>query len=112
MPREYRLYLQDILNAIDKIESFVGGASFQQVAQDQMQLDAVLYNLMTIGEAAKHIPEDVRARYPQVEWRSIGRLRDFVAHEYFGLELDSIAQVVEHQLTELRSEVTAILVQE
>lgn len=60
MPRDYRLYLEDILEAVTKIESYLEGVSFQDFAKDTMRVDAVLRNLEIIGEAAKGIPSEVR----------------------------------------------------
>lgn len=109
MSREYKLYLEDMLQAAEKIERYVGGLSFQDVTNDSLRMDAVLHNLMIIGEAAKHIPEDVRTKHPHVEWRNIGRFRDYVAHEYFGLHLGVVQDIIESKLPDLRSQISLIL---
>ncbi len=112
MPREYKLYLQDILDAIGRIEVYIGEASAEDIMSGGMSADAVLYNLMVIGEAAKHVPEDVRERQSNIEWRNIGRLRDFVAHEYFGIDLEIISDVLENELPKLRHSIESMLEQE
>jgi uncharacterized protein with HEPN domain len=68
---------------------------------DEKTVDAVLRNLEIIGEAAKHIPPDVSARYPAVNWRGITGLRDIVVHRYFNLDDDIIWDVVENKVSEL-----------
>ena len=78
MSQDYRLYLEDILEAVQKIESYTEGLSFQQFIQDEMRLDAVLRNLEIIGEATKNLPLNLREKYPQIDWRKIAGLRDIV----------------------------------
>ncbi len=68
---------------------------------------AVLRNLEIIGEAAKHIPEDVRAQMPAIEWRKIAGLRDIVVHVYFGIDDDIIWDIVSNKVCELAEALTA-----
>ena len=109
MSRDYKLYLQDILEAIEKIESYLQGMSFQQFSQDELRIDAVLRNLEIIGEATKNIPPQVRQKYPAVEWRKIAGLRDVAIHAYFTIDLRIIWDVVQNKLPGLRGDVTKIL---
>jgi uncharacterized protein with HEPN domain len=109
MSRDYKLYLQDILEGIQKIESYLQGMSFQQFSQDELRIDAVLRNLEIIGEATKNIPPEVRAKYPSIEWRKIAGLRDVAIHAYFTIDLRIIWDVVQNKLPGLRGDVAKIL---
>lgn len=67
MPRDSRVYLEDILDATRKIKTYTGGLSKTEFLQDEKTLDAVVRNLEVIGEAVKKLPEDLRAKHPALE---------------------------------------------
>ena len=71
MSRDIRLYLEDILDACEKIQRYTDGFSYLQFQQDDRTYDAVIRNLEIIGEACRKIPSDIQNRYPEIEWRSI-----------------------------------------
>ena len=85
MSRNYRLYLDDMRMAAEKVLRYTEGVDLAHFVDDDKTLDAVVRNLEVIGEAAKHVSAEVQVRYPEVTWRSIAGLRDIVAHEYFGV---------------------------
>jgi len=85
MPRDCRLYLEDIVEAANKILGYTAGIDYDSFASDDKTLDAVVRNLEIIGEAAKRLPEETRQKMPDIEWRKIGGLRDILIHEYFGI---------------------------
>jgi uncharacterized protein with HEPN domain len=109
MSRDYRLYLEDILEAIEKIEAYTKNTSFESLENNKMLLDAVLYNLEIIGEATKHLPEDLKENSKMIEWRRITGLRDIIAHQYFGVSLEIIWDVVQNKLPELKLEINRLL---
>jgi uncharacterized protein with HEPN domain len=104
MPRDFEVYLEDIRQAISKIQNYTAGLTRDAFDQDDKTIDAVIRNLQIIGEAAKVIPESVRAAYPNVEWKKIAGLRDILAHQYFEVDLDIIWDVLQSKLPELDRE--------
>jgi uncharacterized protein with HEPN domain len=109
MPRDYKLYLEDILGAIEKIEEYSKDVSFVELNENQLLLDAILYNLQIIGEAAKHISDDIKKKHPDVEWRKIAGLRDIVAHEYIGISLEIVWDILQNKLPSLHSAINLVM---
>ena len=107
MPRDFEVYLEDILQAISKIRNYTAGVTRKSFAQDSMRIDAVVRNLEIIGEAAKMVPESIRAEYPNIEWKKIAGLRDILAHHYFEVDLDIVWDVVQNKLSTLDHELRA-----
>ena len=68
MPREWRVRIEDILESIAKIERYLDGMDFQHFERDDRTLDAVIRNFSVIGEAATHVPENIRADHPELPW--------------------------------------------
>jgi uncharacterized protein with HEPN domain len=75
----------------------------EQFRRDEKAVDAVVRNLEILGEAARQLPEDFVTRHPKVPWRQIAGLRNRIVHEYFGLDIDLIWQVTQHDLVQLKT---------
>lgn len=80
MSRDFRLYLDDILEASRNVRSYVESLDFDDFVEDQRTVDAVIRNLEIIGEAVKNVPSELRAERPEIEWKQIARFRDLIAH--------------------------------
>ena len=109
MSRDFRLYLLDIQQACDRVLRYARGLTLEEFTKDDMAYDAILRNLEIIGEAAKHIPEDVSHRYKKVEWRRLSGLRDIVAHAYFGVNDEIVWDVVQNKIPDLEEQMKEIL---
>lgn len=103
MPRDYRLYLDDILDAIHQIRSYVEGQDEEAFAADRKTQDAVIRNLEIIGEAAGNLPAETKEIAREVDWRKITGLRNILIHEYFGINLPIVWDVVQNKLAPLET---------
>jgi len=102
MKREVVDFINDILDGMNKAMKFVEGMSYEEFIRDDKTVFAVIRAIEVIGEAAKKIPEDVRARYPDIPWRGIAGMRDKVIHEYFGVDLKIVWQTVSRAIPEVK----------
>ncbi len=108
MSRDLSLYFDDVEQAIQYIQEFTAGMSRSDFGSDVKTQHACVRNLEIIGEAVKRIPDDVRSNAPHVPWRNIAGLRDILAHEYFGVDLEILWDVIETRLDELASAIRAL----
>jgi uncharacterized protein with HEPN domain len=109
MHRDYRLFLDDILEAVAKIREYTAGLEYPAFAQDSKTQDAVVRNLEIIGEAAGRLPEPVCLAAPEIEWRKIVGLRNILTHEYFGVSLPVVWDIVQNKIDPLESSCRALL---
>ena len=109
MSRSIRLYLEDILTSGGKVKRYTQGMTFEDFPTDERTYDAVVRNLQIIGEAVKNIPQEIRLKYPECEWRKIAGLRDILAHAYFSLEDETLWDIVETKITPLLEVVQRII---
>ena len=80
--RLWKYRINDILDSIKKIQSYFEQMEFEDFQRDEKTIDAVIRNFIVIGEAARHIPDDISAKYPDIPWRVMGDIRNFAVHEY------------------------------
>ena len=100
--RPIGLLLSDMLEAIDRIKQYTDGISFETFSSDQKTIDAVARNLEIIGEAANRLPDDFKEKHSEIEWYKVVGLRHRIIHEYFGIDLEIIWQLVHADLPVLR----------
>ena len=108
MHRDFRLQIEDILTAITRIRAYIQGMSNAEFIVDFKTQDAVVRNLEIIGEAARSLPDDVKVKVTTVDWRKIISLRNVLIHEYFGISLPIIWDVVSNKLDDLEAECTRL----
>jgi len=107
--RDYLLFLEDILIAVEKIEKYTEGLSFEEFCSYEMAVDAVLRNLEVIGEAARNIPEEVKSRYQEVEWKEAVGFRNVLIHDYFGIDLESVWDTLKKNIPGLKDHIAKVL---
>ena len=100
--REYRDYLQDILDAVCDAENFVDSLSFEQFKKDRKTINAVVRSLEIIGEAAKNIPVEIRRRHAELPWRKMSAMRDKMIHGYFGVDSKTLWNTIKNACSSRR----------
>ncbi|MEA4848005.1 MAG: DUF86 domain-containing protein [Clostridiaceae bacterium] len=103
MQKELKTYFEDIITAIEKIEKYTIGMTKEDLIRNDLVQDAVVRNLEVIGEAVKKIPDDVRNSYKDIQWKKIAGLRDILIHEYFGVNMNIVWDVIENKLKLLKA---------
>lgn len=101
--------LKDMLEAVGRIERYVGSMSESEFLRNTEKQDAVIRNLEIIGEAARNLPAEFKQRHSQVQWAPIAGMRDRLIHQYFGVNWTILWDVVQNKLPELRRHVEQIL---
>jgi uncharacterized protein with HEPN domain len=112
MSRDFRLYLDDIIECCDRVSEYTEGYTYNQFTEDPKTVDAVIRNLEIIGEAVKNVPAEVIEKAAEIEWKQIARFRDNLIHRYFGVRLPIVWSVVESEIGILRTAALRLLVEE
>lgn len=108
-PRDWRIRIADILDAISAILEFTRGMDHDAFAGDRKTLDAVLRNMTVIGEAASRVPDEVVAGHPEIPWRDMRDMRNILVHEYFGVSTEILWDTVQANLPPLVAPLQTIL---
>lgn len=107
--RSVQLFIQDVFDAIGKINSYVSGITGEkELKNDEKTYEAVIWNFTVIGEAVKNIYEEVRKNNPEVEWKEIMAMRNLMVHEYWGINEGVVWDAIKNNLPELKSVITKI----
>jgi uncharacterized protein with HEPN domain len=112
MKRSFVEFLQDILDAIDEVESFTAGVDFISFQANREKILAVVKLLEIIGEAVKKIPNDKRIKYKEIPWQSIAGMRDLLVHEYWQVDGAVVYATVQESIPLLKTVILNMLNQE
>ena len=107
--RNYELYIRDIINAMESIENFVEGMKFIQFKSDDKTSSAVVRKFEIIGEATKHVPDDIRQKYPLIPWKEMAGMRDRLIHFYFGIDYQLVWKAIKERIPEVEPQIRKIL---
>jgi uncharacterized protein with HEPN domain len=99
--RELLDYINDIHNSIVEVEQFTFGMTYEAFAADKKTVNAVIRSLEVLGEATKHIPMSFREKYPQIPWTKMAGMRDILIHDYMGVDLKTVWNVIQKRLPEI-----------
>ncbi|MBI1195732.1 MAG: DUF86 domain-containing protein [Gammaproteobacteria bacterium] len=100
-PREWRFYLDDMIDFAGKVLAYTNGLDQQGFVSNGLTYDATLRNLELIGEAATHIPDEVRSAHPEIPWRMIVATRNRLIHGYLGIDDDTLWSIVHGDVADL-----------
>ncbi len=109
MKRDYSLFLKDIISAIDSIQLFVGGITLDDLANDDKTSSAVIRKFEIIGEATKHVPEELKEKHPDIPWKTMSGMRDRLIHAYFGIDYKLVWNIIRDELPGLKRKLQSIL---
>lgn len=102
--------IEHIIESIVKIEALVKKLKTYDAFEDRwIEQDALIRNLEIIGEASVHISEEIKTKYPDIVWSEMKGMRNFLTHDYFGLQLDTIWDTAVNDIPELKNKMATIL---
>ena len=104
------LYFQDIQDSGKAILAYVDGVDYESFRLDRMRCAAVIREFEIIGEAVGKLPEEVKTKHPEVAWQDIKDFRNLLIHEYFGVDLQIVWNVIQQELPQLLEVVTGMTV--
>jgi len=107
--RDPTFFLEDILDAAQKVLRYTKGMTLETFRKDELVFDAVVRNLEIIGEAAKHLTLEIHEMMPEVEWSKAAAFRDVIAHGYFGLNVHIIWDVTQNKVPGIATSVERLL---
>lgn len=107
--RDWRFRVRDILAAVGAIARYTDGMTFDEFVGDARTMDAVIRNLMTMGESIRWIPEPILDAHSAVPWRTLRGMRNVVVHEYFGVDPAILWETVRRDLPPLEAKLEAVL---
>lgn len=107
--REWSFRIKDILNAIGKIEKYTDGMTISEFKKNELVIDGVIRNFEVIGEASNGIPLTVQLEHPRIPWKQMVALRNFLIHEYFGIDVNTLWETAHTHLPALKSQLLELI---
>ena len=107
--RNWVLYLHDINDAISTIDEFIAGMALEDFSRDKKTMSAVRDQIMIIGEAVNHLPDEILSQYPQIPWRDIVGMRNVLVHSYFRTDPELLFLVATERLASLTPIITGMI---
>lgn len=106
--REIPLLIEDIWEAIEKIERYISEMNHDAFLKDDKTIDSVVRNLEIIGEAANRLPENFRIQHSEIEWRKIIGLRNRIVHDYFNIDVEIVWEIIQKDLPNFKSKLSLV----
>lgn len=108
--RPVKLFIQDVYDSMEKIIKYTNNITEQDFIHNDQVIDAVIKNILVIGEAAKYIPEDLRIKYNDIPFDDMAGMRDILIHNYLGTDYNLVWNVAKKVIPEVKNKVEKILI--
>jgi uncharacterized protein with HEPN domain len=109
MSRKLSIYIKDIIQNMQDAEEFIKGMSFEEFELDKKTFNAVVRSIEVIGEAAKNVPDSLRAKYPAVPWKEMAGMRDKLIHPYFGVNCEAVWLSIKERMPAIKPSIEEVL---
>lgn len=109
MKRDSKLFVKDIIDAMESIEQFIGTMSIDDLKKDEKTSSAVIRKFEIIGEAAKYIPKKIKDTYNDIQWKSMVGMRDRLIHAYFGIDYNLVWAAIKTEIPKLKPKLKKML---
>ncbi|MCK4904863.1 DUF86 domain-containing protein [bacterium] len=109
MKKDVKILLEHILECIGLIEEYIKDKTEKDFFASVQLQDSIIRRIEIIGEAVKHIPDETKEKYPQIQWKRIASMRDVLVHEYFGIDLVLTWKVAKQDIPELKKRILEVL---
>lgn len=100
--RDYRDYVDDILDSVNDVDNFVGEMEFKDFKEDKKTINATIRSIEVIGEASQKIPEHLKSKFSGIPWDKMAGMRNKLIHEYFGVDIEILWQTIKEDLQSLK----------
>ena len=107
--RDYRDYIQDIIDSVNDVELFTKNMDFESFAEDKKTINAVIRSIEVIGEATKTLPKSIRDQNPSIPWKKMAGMRDKMIHEYFGVDVEILWKVAKENMPSIKPLIQDVL---